>query len=242
MLREERHQPRRTPKFGGADRQSVLRSLHALAELDQTLVGFLRHHVQAVERSGVPILESRKKALFYHPVLVGGAIQALGSVLEVSSTIVVLVDDGVELLQGEGIRVLDSETGRICSGMSVACVGVGVGCELKVVCCDWCETNAKHLTSSLNIPTGEMCVLSYAAFVDREREAGSKRRSRESNLCFLVRCGCDPNLESPSHHNQHDRYLSRQEVAYNKNQEKDTAASRASCWARRNTETSAQMP
>lgn len=36
-------------------------------------------------------------------------------------------------------------------------------------------------------------------------------------------------LESPSHHHQHHRYITRQGVANNKNQEKDAAASRASC-------------
>lgn len=103
VLREQRHQPRRAPKVRGAHRQAPLRPLHALAELDQTPVGLLRHHVEVVERGGVAVLEARQEALFNHSVLVGGTVEVLGSALQVSSPLEVVVDDGVELLQGEGL-------------------------------------------------------------------------------------------------------------------------------------------
>lgn len=135
MLCKQRYQPRCTPKVRGADRQSPLRPLHTLAELDQTLVSFLRHHVQVVERGGVAVLEPRQQALLHHSVLVGGTVQVLRRGLQVPSPLEVVVDDCIEFLQGEGFRVVYPETARTCSPPR-ACWAEGGFCQKKVSCAE----------------------------------------------------------------------------------------------------------
>lgn len=134
MLCEQRHQPRRTPKIRGADRQASLSPLDALAELDQALVSLLRHYVQVVERGRVAVLEPRQQALFDDSVLVGGTIEVFGSVQQVSSPLEVVVDDGVELLQREGLRVVYQEARRTCCFGPVCVLGQEAGSWTSVSC------------------------------------------------------------------------------------------------------------
>lgn len=132
QLREHRHEPHRASETRGASRQASLCPLHALTELEQTLVGLLQYHIQAIERVRVTVLESGQNALFNHPELVGCTVQTLRDVVEVSSPFEVFVDYAVEFLQREGLRVLYAEMRRLCSSCVRACVGAWVCAWVRV--------------------------------------------------------------------------------------------------------------